>query len=100
VPGVMASAWSLCAYALGLVAGGTGPTELIAGAALAAASVLAVAIWAHVATGALSGSGYPLRRRTAAPRERLRPARLPRLRDPDAAGRTRPRAPSARPSAA
>jgi hypothetical protein len=100
VPGVLASAWGLCAYALGLVAGGIGSTELIAGAALAAATLLAAAIWVHVATGGLLAVGYPRRRRATVPRERVRPARLPRLCDPDAPGRARPRAPSARPSAA
>jgi len=99
MPGVLASVWSLCAYALGLVTGGTGSTELIAGAAVAAATLLAIAIWVHVATGGLLAAGYRLRRRPA-PRERARPARLPRLCDPDAAGRARPRAPSARPSVA
>jgi hypothetical protein len=76
MPGVLASVWSLCAYALGLVAGGTGSTELIAGAAVAAATLLAIAIWVHVATGGLLAAGYRLRRRPA-PRERARPARLP-----------------------
>jgi hypothetical protein len=100
VPGVLASAWSLWAYALGLIAGGTSPTELIAGATLAAASLLAVAISVHLAAGRLYGAGRAARLRTAALGERARCARLPRLRDPDAPGRIRPRAPSARASAA
>lgn len=100
MPAVLASAWSLWAYALGLVAGGTSSTELIAGAALAAASLLAVAISVHLAASRPFGAGRPARLPTAALGDRARRARLPRLCDPDAPGRARPRAPSARPSAA
>ena len=100
MPGVLASAWSLWAYALGLVADGANSTELITAAALAVASVLAVAMSDHLAASRLFGASRPARLRTAALGERARRARLPRLRDPDASGRARPRAPSARPSAA
>ncbi|GAA4677438.1 DUF6412 domain-containing protein [Phytohabitans rumicis] len=96
----MPSVLSLCAYVIGLFAGGTSSTELIAGAALAAVSLLAIAVSFHVAAGRLPGTGRPARLHSAAVREHTRGARLPRLRDPDAAGRARPRAPSARPSAA
>ncbi len=99
MPAALASVWSLWAYALGLAAG-TSSTELIAGAALAAASLLAVAIAVHLAVSRLSGADHPARLRPAALGDLARRTRLPRLRDPDAAGRVRPRAPSARPSVA
>jgi hypothetical protein len=100
VTAVPASAWRLWAYALCLVAGGTDSTELIAGAALAAASLLAAAIAVHLAVSRLSGAQHTARVRTATLGDHARRVRLPRLRDPDAAGRARPRAPSPRPSAA
>jgi len=100
VPAALTIGWNLWAYALGLLAGGTSSTELIAGAALAAASLLAVAISVHLTASRLFDAGRPARLRAAALSDHARRGRLPALCDPDAPGRTRPRAPSARLSAA
>jgi uncharacterized membrane protein len=71
--------------------------------ALLAGAVLAGALAACLASGAGTGrlsTAVPLLRRAAALREKSwRAAFLPQ-RDPDAAGRPRPRAPSAAPAAA
>jgi hypothetical protein len=63
----------------------------LAGAALAAMLVL-LATMARVSRGT---AAVPLLRRVSALRERSWRAAFTRQRDPDAAGRTRPRAPSA-----
>ena len=72
-------------------------------AAMLAVAVLAVVIIGSLAVGAsVAGvtAGQPLARRAAALRDRTsRVAFLPQ-RDPDARGRTRPRAPSAVPATA
>ena len=68
--------------------------------ATAVAAILAVALGLLVA--ALAGLGAPALRAPAvtAAREVVRRAEATRQRDPDAAGRPRPRAPTARPAAA
>jgi hypothetical protein len=76
----------------------TRPAELLAGAALAAATLLAAAIAVRILV-APSPSADPARRATRS-RDRAWGGRVPRQLDPDAAGRPRPRAPSAHPSAA
>lgn len=96
----MAGMYGLWAYALDLLGGGSGSVELVASAALAAAGLFAVAIAAHVAAGSLARASRPAPSRAVAVRARIRDRRLPRLSDPDAAGRPRSRAPAAYPSAA
>jgi hypothetical protein len=68
----------------------------LAGAAFAAMLVLLASV-ARVSRGA---AAVPLLRRVSALRERSWRAAFTRQRDPDAAGRARPRAPSAAPAAA
>jgi Family of unknown function (DUF6412) len=71
--------------------------------AVLAAAVLAGALAACLASGAGLGrlsTAVPLIRRAAALREKSRRAAFLPQRDPDAAGRPRPRAPSAAPAAA
>jgi hypothetical protein len=63
---------------------------------------LAVAVVALLVVLAAAGVGAPALPRPAGFRavaRRIRSGRVPRLIDPDAAGRPRPRAPSARPAA-
>ena len=70
---------------------------------LLAGAVLAGALAAYVASGARLGrlsAAVPLIRRAAALREKSWCAAFLPQRDPDAAGRPRPRAPSAGPAAA
>ena len=62
------------------------------------AGLLAVA--ALVLAGLLALTVAPMRRRPAAIRQKSWSARFQRLTDPDAAGRSRPRAPGAVPAAA
>jgi len=80
------------------------PTGLPAVAvALLAAAVLAGALAAYLASAARLGrlsAAVPLTRRAAALREKSWCAAFLPQRDPDAAGRPRPRAPSAAPAAA
>lgn len=96
--GVTAGAWCLWAYAIGLVLG-TGSTELLAGAAVAAVSALAVLLAVSLIAGRLPGTGAHTLAGAAGFARHRRPP-VPRLCDPDAAGRARPRAPSPVPSAA
>ena len=72
---------------------------LMALAAIALAGML-VAILAHGARIAAAVTARPLTGRAAALREKSWSAAFQRQRDPDAAGRPRPRAPSAVPAAA
>ena len=76
-----------------------GPRDLMAVAAIALAG-LVLAFLAHGARLASAMSASPLTGRSAALSEKSRGARFQRQRDPDAAGRPRPRAPSAVPAAA
>jgi Family of unknown function (DUF6412) len=74
---------------------------VLAGAVLAGAAFAAVlALLTSVAGLARATAAIPLIRRAAALREKSWRAAFLRQRDPDAAGRARPRAPSAAPAAA
>jgi uncharacterized protein DUF6412 len=74
---------------------------VLAGAVLAGAAFAAVAaLLTSVAGLARATAGMPLIRRVCALREKSWLAAFLRQRDPDAAGRARPRAPSAAPAAA
>ncbi len=89
----------LSGFGHGLVLPTGGPGDLLAIAAFALA-VLAVAV---VAQGARIAAGLtlgPLSARTTGLRVKSWSAAFQRQRDPDAAGRARPRAPSAAPAAA
>jgi hypothetical protein len=73
----------------------------MAGAVLAGAMLAAVlALLTSVASPARTSAALPLIRRASALREKSWRAAFLRQRDPDAAGRSRPRAPSAAPAAA
>jgi hypothetical protein len=75
------------------------PTGMLAFAAVVLAG-LAVAFIAHRARIAAAVTARPLSGRACALREKSRGAVFQRLLNPDAAGRARPRAPSAAPAAA
>jgi Family of unknown function (DUF6412) len=75
------------------------PTGMLACAAIVLAG-LAVAFLAHGARIGAAVTARPLSGRASALREKSRGAVFQRLLNPDAAGRTRPRAPSAAPAAA
>lgn len=93
--------WSLWTWAAAqLTTPGASPAELLASAAVAAAGLVAVVLAVHLATGRLAGPGRPALHRGTALRVRALGTRTPRLRDPDAAGRSRPRAPATLPSVA
>jgi hypothetical protein len=73
----------------------------LAAAALAGAMLAAVlALLASVARLSRTAAAVPMIRRTSGMREKSWRAAFLRQRDPDAAGRARPRAPSAAPAAA
>jgi hypothetical protein len=73
----------------------------LAATVLAGAAVAAVLVFvASVARVSRTAAALPLLRRAAALLEKSWGAAFGRQRDPDAAGRTRPRAPSAAPAAA
>ncbi|WP_346538437.1 DUF6412 domain-containing protein [Micromonospora sp. DPT] len=97
MPGLLVAVTGLWAYALTeLTLLGQRPAELLAGAAVVAALLLATLLAARPRR-----VGGPARggRRGVGLRERARRRRVPRQVDPDAAGRPRPRAPGWRPSA-
>ncbi|MFU8872067.1 DUF6412 domain-containing protein [Micromonospora sp. SL4-19] len=96
MPGLMVAVAGAWAYALTLLAADR-PAGLLAGAAVAAALLLAtlLALRSRAIPGA-ARSGW----RPVTLRERARRRRVPRQVDPDAPGRPRPRAPGRRPSAA
>jgi hypothetical protein len=71
-------------------------TTVLAGAMLAAV----LALLASVARLSRTAAAFPMIRRTSAMREKSWRAAFLRQRDPDTAGRARPRAPSAAPAAA
>ena len=79
-----------------------GPTATALAATVLAGAVLAavLALLTSVAGGSRTAAAQPLVRRARALREKSWRAAFLRQRDPDAAGRTRPRAPSAAPAAA
>ncbi|MEU6078446.1 DUF6412 domain-containing protein [Micromonospora sp. NPDC047074] len=91
--GIVLGMWAYAFTHLTLLA--DRPAGLLAGAALAAVVLLALALAVHAA-----GAGAPRGDRAVALRARASRRRMPRLVDPDAAGRPRPRAPGAHPSAA
>ncbi len=74
-------------------------SELMAIAVLTLAGVV-IAVLAHAAWLATAQQAGPLLKRATAERSKSRGAVFQRQRDPDAAGRARPRAPSAAPAAA
>jgi hypothetical protein len=83
-----------------LAAGPSGLTAL-AGAVVAGAMLAAVlALLTSVAGASRTTAAIPMIRRASALREKSWRAAFLRQRDPDAAGRARPRAPSAAPAAA
>jgi hypothetical protein len=82
-----------------LAASPSGLTALAATVLAGAMLVAAVALLTSVA-GVSRTAALPLIRRARALREKSWRAAFLRQRDPDAAGRTRPRAPSAAPAAA
>jgi Family of unknown function (DUF6412) len=75
------------------------PTGVLAIAAVVLGATL-LAVLAHARPAASVITGGPLLRRAAALRRKSWGAVFQRQRDPDAAGRARPRAPSAAPAAA
>ena len=79
-----------------------GPTATALAATVLAGAVLAavLALLTSVAGVSRTAAAQPLVRRARALREKSWRAAFLRQRDPDAAGRTRPRAPSAAPAAA
>lgn len=97
---VLAVLHGLLAMLTGAVLTGTVPAELaataLAGAALAAMLVLLTSL----SRVSRVTAGVPALRQMSALRERSWRAAFQRQRDPDAAGRARPRAPSAAPAAA
>ncbi|WP_370947355.1 DUF6412 domain-containing protein [Amycolatopsis sp. cg5] len=78
----------------------TSPGALLAFASVLAASLLVVLLVSHAHGGELTLWSSPVRGRATALRERSRRAAFLRLRDPDARGRRRPRAPGPRSLAA
>ncbi len=75
------------------------PTGVLAIAAVVLAAALA-AVLLHARPAGSVFAAWPLLRRAAALRRKSWGAAFQRQRDPDAAGRARPRAPSAAPAAA
>ncbi|MEU8634543.1 DUF6412 domain-containing protein [Amycolatopsis sp. NPDC048633] len=78
----------------------TSPTALVAFASLAAASLLVVLLVGSTHSSELALWSTPARSRVTALRRRARRAESIRLRDPGAPGRSRPRAPGSRSTAA
>jgi hypothetical protein len=78
----------------------TSPTALVAFASIAAASLLVVVLAGSTHRGELALFSAPARSRVTALRRRARRAESIRLRDPGAPGRSRPRAPGSRSTAA
>jgi hypothetical protein len=94
----LAGLWHVAGY----LPGPAGNSQALAGAVLAAALLAVVAIGC-VTVGATFGRArapIPVARRVTAQREKSWHAAFQRLRDPDAPGRARPRAPAAAPAAA
>jgi hypothetical protein len=91
--GQLAGNWHLASHALAT------PSGLLTLAAIGLAGLL-VALIARSASITAALSTLPLTRRAVALREKSWLARFQRQLDPDAAGRARPRAPSAAPAAA
>ena len=96
---MLAGLWQVAGYLLAVLMWADNPQR----AAVLAVVVLAVVVVGYLAVGAsLAGAaaGLPVRRRVATLRDKSWRVAFLRQRDPDARGRTRPRAPSAAPAAA
>ena len=96
---MLAGLWQLASQLLAVLMWADTPQR----AAVLAVAVLAVVVVGYVAAGAsVAGAvtGVPVTRRVAALRDKSWRVAFLRQRDPDARGRTRPRAPSAAPAAA
>jgi len=103
VPRALAGLWRAAAHPLAVLAAALMWADTPQRAAVLAVAVLAVAVVGCVAVGAsLAGAtaSLPVSRRVTALREKSWRVAFVRQRDPDARGRTRPRAPSAAPAAA
>lgn len=74
---------------------GTNPAALLGVAAVAVTGLAVLTITRALTVRRPGGGTGPVTARATALRRRAHGMRLPRLRDPDAAGRPRPRAPSA-----
>jgi len=100
---VLTSAWPSLPLSglglLGLVLPGSAPSGLLVLAAITLTGML-VALLAHSARVAAAVTAIPQGRRASALREKSWRAGFLPQRDPDAAGRARPRAPTAAPAAA
>jgi len=83
-----------------LAASPSGLTVLVATVLAGTMLAAVLALLTSVAGVSRTAAALPLLRRTRALREKSWRTAFLRLRDPDAAGRTRPRAPSAAPAAA
>jgi Family of unknown function (DUF6412) len=91
--------WQVASHLLAVLLGADTPQRV----AVLTIAVLAVAVIGCLAAGAsLAGAaaGLPVSRRVTALREKSWRVAFQRQRDPDARGRTRPRAPTAAPAAA
>jgi uncharacterized membrane protein len=99
VSDVLAGLWQVAGHLLAVLALADTPQR----AAVLTVAVLAVAVVGGLALSAsLAGAttALPVQRRVTALREKSWRVAFLRQRDPDASGRTRPRAPSAAPAAA
>jgi hypothetical protein len=92
---VLAAIHGLFAMLTGLT-----PAELVATAVAGAALAAMLVLLTSVSRVSRVAAGVPVLRHVSALRERSWRAAFQRQRDPDAAGRARPRAPSAAPAAA
>lgn len=103
MPGIRAGALALAAalWHIGYLLTGPGALTIVSTAVLAAVLIgLVAAVAADGARIARVAAAAPLTRRAAGLREKSWSAAFLRQCDPDAAGRPRPRAPSAGPAAA
>ena len=98
LPTLLADLWQAAGHIL-LAPAGVSGTAMTALAVTVLAGALAACLTCAVWIGRMSAS-VPLLGRASALREKSRGAAFLRQRDPDAAGRPRPRAPSAAPAAA
>ncbi|HEX4257230.1 MAG TPA: DUF6412 domain-containing protein [Streptosporangiaceae bacterium] len=103
MPAIRGGALALIAFAVQVAAAlltGSGGLTILSAAVLAAVLTgLVVAAVASSARIARTVTAAPLRRRAAVLQEKSWSAAFLRQRDPDAAGRPRPRAPAAAPAA-
>ena len=100
MPAIRCSALALATLAGYLLTGPGGLPVLTAAVLAAMLTALAVAVVAGAARSARSIAAAPLHRRASGLQQRSWRAAFLRQRDPGAAGRPRPRAPSADPAAA